>query len=725
MFTLNPLARALFCVTWLPLAMASVGAHAGIVDGTERSINASTPAQDWTVRNGGVLNATGATTFDINVIEGSRANIEGSQVTATGTLNALAVASGSHAEVNNTQLLADRVAVLIRPGATGALRNSEVRSTGANQAAVQVASGAQLLLENTQVVSERGAGAMFNNGQMQAVGSRIEGRTNGMLVTVDPAVPNDNLIELDNTVVEGIDGAAVRVDSYDLGTGTSTTLVLANGSSLVSGNGNLVEVARGAELDLQVDNSQLVGDMVVDVGSRASLELRNAAQWTGRLVNVENVAINSGARWTMVEDSSIENLSMAGGAIRFGEANEYQRLTVGELSGSGTFIMDVDIGQGLGDFLDVTGNATGRHEILIASAGADPLRDAQLQVVQIGGGDAQFDLAGGAVDLGTWAYDLEQRGNGWFLNANQRQVSASTATVLGLQDATASVWYGEMTSLRSRMGELRLDGGTGGLWMRTYGNRYQVDSGQGRAYQQNQQGLSLGTDTRLAAGDGQWRLGVMGGYSRSELSLKRGSEGETNSYYAGLYATWLDAASGYYLDSSVKLNRFQHQARARLSDGKEAKGRYANLGTGATVEFGRHMALHGGWFIEPFTQWSGLVAQGKDYRLDNGLRVEGETSHSLVGKVGSTVGHSFDLDQGNSLRPYLRAAWGYEFAKGNEIKVNGNRFASDLSGQRAELGAGVTLSLSSGWQVYADLETTHGGRVEQPWGGSVGVRLGW
>ncbi len=725
MFTLNPLTRALFCLSWLPLTMAGVTAHAGIVDGREQNIDASSAVDSWTVRNAGVLNANGARTSDISLTDGSRANIEGSQVTATGTANALSVTTGSHAEVNNSQLLAARIAVLVGPGASAALRNSEVRSTELNRSAMQVASGGQLLLENTQVTSEGGAGVMLNNGQLRAAGSRITGQTNGLLVTVDPVLANSNLIELDNTVVEGVTGAAVRVDSYSLGTGTVTDMLVANGSSLVGGNGNLVEVVGGGDLNLKVDNSQLVGDMVVEAGSRASLELRNSAQWTGRLENVESVAINSAARWTMVEDSSIENLSMTGGSIRFGEATEYQRLTVGELSGNGTFMMDVDIGQGLGDFLDVTGNATGRHEILLASAGGDPLRDAQLQVVQIGAGDAQFDLAGGSVDLGTWAYDLEQRGNGWYLNANQRQVSAGTATVLGLHDATASVWYGEMTSLRSRMGELRLDGGTGGLWMRTYGNRYQVDSGQGRAYQQSQQGLSLGTDTRLAAGDGQWRLGVMGGYSRSELNLKRGSEGETNSYYAGLYATWLDAASGYYLDSSVKLNRFQHQARARLSDGKEAKGRYANLGTGATLEFGRHLALDGGWFIEPFTQWSGLVAQGKDYRLDNGLRVDSETSHSLVGKVGTTVGHTFDLDHGNTLRPYLRAAWGYEFAKGNQVKVNGNSFASDLSGQRAELGAGVALSLGSGWQVYADLETTHGGRVEQPWGGSVGVRLGW
>lgn len=50
----------------------------------------------------------------------------------------------------------------------------------------------------------------------------------------------------------------------------------------------------------------------------------------------------------------------------------------------------------------------------------------------------------------------------------------------------------------------------------------------------------------------------MAGYSSSDLNLTRGASGEVKSYYLGLYTTWLDAQSGYHLDSVVKFSRFDN-----------------------------------------------------------------------------------------------------------------------------------------------------------------------
>jgi outer membrane autotransporter protein len=297
--------------------------------------------------------------------------------------------------------------------------------------------------------------------------------------------------------------------------------------------------------------------------------------------------------------------------------------------------------------------------------------------------------------------------------------------VLALFNTAPTVWYGELTTLRSRMGELRLDEASAGGWVRAYGNKFNVSDASGSPYRQVQQGFSLGADAPLPVGDGQWLIGVMAGHSGSDLDLVRGASAEVKSYYLGLYATWLDAQSGYYLDGVVKLNRFDNSSKIALSDGTRTKGDYENLGVGASVEFGRHLELGAGYFIEPYTQWSVVNIQGKDYQLDNGLQAQGDDTRSLLGKAGTTVGRTFELGEGRLLQPYLRAAYAHEFVQNNQVKVNNNRFDNDLSGSRGELGLGVAATLNDRLQLHADFDYANGEKIEQPWGANVGLRYSW
>ena len=96
-----------------------------------------------------------------------------------------------------------------------------------------------------------------------------------------------------------------------------------------------------------------------------------------------------------------------------------------------------------------------------------------------------------------------------------------------------------------------------------------------------------------------------------------------------------------------------------------------------------------------------------------------------MAKAGATVGRDIQLDSGSVLQPYLRAAMVHEFANNNKVAVNNHEFNNDLSGSRAEFGAGVAVKLSQNLQLHADLEHSSGGRVEQPWGANVGVRYRW
>lgn len=589
-----------------------------------------------------------------------------------------------------------------------------------------VATGnSELHLSHDTLVEGTGAdsfGVMLDGATATASQSRIIGGKNGVVFTNDLNSADTGKLVLDNSSVEGRSGAAIAVNGFP-GEAMAVEIDVRNGSTLIGGNGSLLEVSGGAVASMNVDHSDLRGNVIVEDGSTAHLSLQNRAGLTGQMQNVTSLAIGDQSYWELTGDSQVGALSLAGGTVKFGETDAFYQLDVDSLDGNGTFVMGTDFARGVTDFLNVEGEAKGDHKLLLAASGSEPTNPEDIRVVHTGGGDAQFSLVGDVVDVGAYSYGLKKEGTDWFLDPNNRVISPGTRSVLALFNTAPTVWYGEATSLRTRMGELRFDPAQAGVWIRGYGNKYEVSDSTGIGYSQNQQGFTVGTDTPLA--DSQWLVGVMAGHSTSDLNLKRGTSGNVKSYYLGAYATWLDEESGLYFDAVAKVNRFQNESKVGLSDGTSSKGKYNNTGGGLSAEFGRHITLDDGFFIEPYAQMSTVVIQGANYNLDNGLEAKGERTRSIMAKAGATVGRDIQLDSGSVVQPYLRAAMVHEFANNNKVSVNNNVFNNDLSGSRAELGAGMAVKLSQSVQLHADLEHSSGGRVEQPWGANVGVRYTW
>ncbi|MDD0977342.1 autotransporter outer membrane beta-barrel domain-containing protein [Pseudomonas fontis] len=725
-FALNPLARSLKVLLLTPLLLASEHSLATtFLDGTSAKIDGSTAVDTYRLSNGATLTADGARTQAIQAV-GSTLNMTSSQVQSTGSTgvslqNGTANIAGSTVSGRTIGLVLGRPL----PSTLGSTAKVTDSTISGGQIGASVSGASVLTLERTSVSGSGQMGVRLDSGTLNASSSTITGGQNGIRIGVDTDLPNASKVELRNSHVEGLGGSAIFVGAPGSGVVKADISVL-DGSTLTGSNGTLMEVVNGAESHLRVGNSHLKGDILADDTSTANLTLENAASFTGRLLNVNALAINSNATWTMVGDGSVKSLVMDGGFVEFGSPTEFYKLSVGELSGNGTFVMAADFATGQVDTLEVTGKASGNHSVLMSSSGIDPTASGNIPVIHIASGDATFSLLNGPVDLGAYSYDLIKQGNNdWVLNTASRLISPGSRSVLALFNAAPTVWYGELSTLRSRMGELRLDEGKAGGWMRAYGNKFDVDTSAGVGYKQTQQGLSFGADVPLSAGNGQWLVGVLGGYSDSDLDLSRGTSGTVNSYYVGGYTTWMDGESGYYFDGVLKLNRFQNQSKVQLSDGTRTKGDYDNHGVGASLEFGRHITLDDGYFVEPFTQVSGVIVQGKDYTLDNGLRAEGSNTRSLLGKAGATVGRNFALANGGTLQPYLRAAYVHEFAKHNEVKVNDNAFNNNLSGSRGELGVGVAMSVSDSVSVHADFDYSNGNKVAQPWGANLGVRYCW
>ncbi len=528
-------------------------------------------------------------------------------------------------------------------------------------------------------------------------------------------------LEVDHSVLESREGATIKVEGRQ-GLTHLADIEINNDSVMLSGNGNLLESLHRSTSNFTVDDSVLLGNLFADDTSTLNVTLQNNASLTGDIINGHTLAVKSGGNWQMVGDNAIKSLSMEGGSVNFAEEG-FHTLSLNELSGQGSFGMRVDLDQGVGDLIDVNGQASGQFGLRVRNTGLEVVSSdmESLKVVHTEGGDAQFSLLGGRVDLGAFSYQLKQQDNDWFIVGEDKVISPSTQSVLALFNAAPTVWMGELSTLRTRMGEIR-GTGRGGSWMRAYGSRLNATTGDGVDYRQQISGLSLGADAPVEVSNGQLLFGVLGGYSKSDLDLSRGTSGKIDSYYAGAYGTWL-ADDGYYLDGVLKLNRFRNKAKVAMSDASQAKGDYSNTALGGWVEFGRHIKLADNYFLEPFAQLSSVVVEGKDYRMDNGLKAKNDRTHSLLGKVGTSAGRTIALNDGGVLQPYVRVALAQEFSRSNEVSVNDAKFDNSLFGSRAELGAGVSVSLSERLQVHADFDYMKGKHIEQPWGANVGLRL--
>lgn len=528
-------------------------------------------------------------------------------------------------------------------------------------------------------------------------------------------------LKVDHSVLEALDGATIRVEGRE-GLTHLADIDVFNDSILLSGNGNLLESFKLSTSNFRVDDSTLYGNLLADDTSTLNVTLQNYASLTGDIINGNTLAVTSGGHWQMVGDNAIKSLSMDGGRVSFSKQG-FHTLSLNELSGQGSFAMRVDLDNGVGDLIAVNGQANGQFGLRVRNTGLEVVSPDMepLRVVHTEGGDAQFNLIGGRVDLGAFSYQLKQQGNDWFITGEDKAISPSTQVALALFSAAPVVWTSELSTLRTRMGEIR-GSGQGGSWMRAYGSRVNATTGDGVNYQQQLSGLSLGADAPVEVSSGQLLFGVLGGYSKSDLNVSHGTSGKIDSYYAGAYGTWL-SDDGYYLDGVLKLNRFRNKAKVAMSDATQAKGDYSNSAMGGWVEFGRHIKLADDYFLEPFAQLSSVVVQGNDYRMDNGLKAKSDRTHSLLGKVGTSAGRNIALKDGGVVQPYVRVAVAQEFSRSNDVSVNDTTFDNSLFGSRAELGAGVSVSLSERLQVHADFDYMKGKHIEQPWGANVGLRL--
>lgn len=701
--------------------------------GESANVGAEDPVEEWFLEGGALLNVTpGGRTERINAYDGSVVNIQGGSVAATNQAGISLVnstASIDDAQIVSTQSIGLSLSsIYFVSDDLSAARVSNSTIQGATSGVELEA--AKLDLQASSVTGGN-VGIHMADGELSvSKDSRITGDT-GLEITAAQFYSPDigNSVVIDASTVESRVNSTLLVRGDNDGTPTFADIHVRNGSTLLAGNGVILEVEEGATVEFTVDNSSLTGDVLAAPGSTTRVNLANGALLTGQLHNLETLSVSDRSTWRMVDSAQLNNLVMDRGTVELGGSNgDFRELTLGSLSGNGLFVLATDPVARAGDLLNVSGTASGQFDLKIQSTGHEPVTgDGLQQVVRTGGGDAQFSVLGGQVDVGAYAYELKQQGDDWYLAPKldakgKAFLTPSSQATLGLINATSTAWHGELAGLNSRLDELRAKGSSRGLWMRSYGSKYNVETSSGVSYQQRQNGFSLGADTLVTD---ELELGMLAGYSKSDLTLQGGNKaGGVDSYYLGIYGAW-KAQDGYYVDAILKANRFHTESKVRMSDGELAAGHSTSIGLGASLEVGRSIALDHEWYLKPYGQLSALSVRGQNYTLDNGLQVRSDVANSVLGKVGSHLGYRFELSGGAAVQPYLKAALAHEFVDSAKVRINDKRLDSSLAGSRTEVGAGVAVHFSPALQLNVDLDYSNGKRIEQPLGASLGLRYGF
>lgn len=561
----------------------------------------------------------------------------------------------------------------------------------------------------------------------------------------------NTLVSSDNIAINAIDSVALNVTAD--GSSIEGKTLMAGGNA-DSGGQKVVHTFLNAS-----NNSRLKGNVEIDHDYTldSGITLDNASNWEGASTGLHSLGVNGGSAWTMTDDSSLGALSLNDGRINFDHSNGlFKTLTVGNLSGNGSFLLNTDLATLQGDLLKVEGQVDGEHTLIVADSGHQAQGGA-LMLVDTNGGAGKFDLYGGKVDVGAFRYGLEQRGDDWYLagtaqdagggegpvgdtgggaggivapvepiisNPQPENLSKGANAAIAQQTAATGLIGAQMNALAKRLGELRMGNDEGGLWTRGFGKEQRINTGSSRAFEQQVNGFEIGADKAIPFYNGKLYLGGMAGQGEARQNFGEGSKGQIDSAMLGTYATYIDQ-NGVYVDSVLKYTHLDNKVDITSNMGQKVDAKYKNHALAASVEVGKQIDLGQGWFVEPQLELQTFRVGSGDYTASNGLKVEQDAVTSVQSRVGSLFGRNMKLDNGMTVQPYAKASWITEHAGDSHVSVNDVSLDSKLPGSRAEIGGGVILQTAEKHKFFIDAEYTKGDGIEQPYSVNVGYRYAW
>ncbi|MDR2675427.1 MAG: autotransporter outer membrane beta-barrel domain-containing protein [Opitutaceae bacterium] len=395
----------------------------------------------------------------------------------------------------------------------------------------------------------------------------------------------------------------------------------------------------------------------------------------------------------------------------------------GDLAGTGTIVMDVNLRTGEAQTLRVTGAASGTHAFAFnnqTTGEVDKPQRLRLGLVRIdGANDATFE--GVITDHAFNVFTVQQRGGETFLAYGGQ--TALAEAVLSTTGILGADWHYSLDSLRSRLGELRHRTDTtppASGWVRA--NAYHLDADRavaGDAFGQDTYEFSSGMDRALPLGRATLHAGGYGVFGRSERDYDRYGAGRTIHLGLGLYASWLHA-SGLYVDLVARVDRYENRLVVHEADGFSTEARYNSAALGFSAEAGWRLALWKNLWLEPSLSAAAARLTTPNYETDDGLGVIISDATSAQYRAQLRLGADLGRWQ-----PHLRLAGVDCETSGGQVLVYGDTYTPKVDGWRVEAGTGFSFLINDTSQVYFDYEYNKADTYTRPWALNLGYRHAW
>ena len=223
----------------------------------------------------------------------------------------------------------------------------------------------------------------------------------------------------------------------------------------------------------------------------------------------------------------------------------------------------------------------------------------------------------------------------------------------------------QMDTLNKRQGEMRYSEG------RKDGLWVRMrhdDIGKKSAFRLDNTMVEVGFDSRYEKSSGEFHTGVAFDYMNGDTDYHHISgNGDLDRYGAWMYLTWL-GNEGNYSDFIFKFGHIENDFKIWASStGEKIRGDYENDVFLVSYEQGKKFQNDEKWFIEPQAQLQYAYVTSDEYQTTQGTDVRLDGIHSLIGRVGVRVGK--DITREDPLTFYARGDIMHEFLGDQEIKA--------------------------------------------------------
>lgn len=529
----------------------------------------------------------------------------------------------------------------------------------------------------------------------------IEGNT---VITADHALlaRGDASIEInkDGKYSTQINGDVVfDYDAETSGTGVNANVdvTLAGANSYWIGN----TVVAWAGLPDNVESDKLT---VTDM----KLTVKNGAQWMPTAIVSTDPTAQNGQRAvalnSLVLDSGVVNIT-----------DKSVNATVEKLSGSGTVRLATDLtadeGQQAGTF--TVDSADADSSLTVKLANEDLTKDLTSDDVT---SDQAKQLLGNVAAEGvetTMKVDEGMYNEGFIIDSEAKVHSTGPNSVMQSTLELATIAPLALNRIltndvHKRMGNIRSMKQTSGAWARYDGGRLSAESGLENDFHT----IQVGVDTVPTAGAP--RFGVAFSYTMSDADYRRG-KADMDVYSLAAYGLWM-GENGQFADVVARLGT----AKTDMTVDGNKKGSMDNIVTALSGEFGWRFDLSKSFYLEPQVELAYTHVDADVLSLSDGSTYRFDDADSLMGRAGFAFGMRCPE---NGSTAYLRVSAVHEFLGDNAV-IGGNGKVYDIDGKDTwvEYGLGANFNLTDSTYVWADVERTSGGYLDEDWRATVGVR---